>query len=125
MTASGSVKRSLKDKALFGLIALFVLAGLWAHYTYTDLAWSLQAAGWIVLILTCVGIGLLTQDGQRLKVFANSAKNEVRKVVWPPRAQAMQTTLIVLVVVMIASVILWAMDSLFVKLIGMAAFQRG
>ena len=38
---------------------------------------------------------------------------EIRKVVWPNRTETTQTTLIVLAAVIVASLLLWGLDSLF------------
>ena len=37
---------------------------------------------------------------------------EVRKVVWPTRQETLQTTLIVMAVVVVVALILWAVDGL-------------
>jgi preprotein translocase subunit SecE len=38
---------------------------------------------------------------------------EIRKVVWPNRTETTQTTFIVAAAVIVASLILWGLDSLF------------
>lgn len=44
--------------------------------------------------------------------FFNQVKAEARKVVWPTRQETTQTTLIVVAVVLLMSLLLWALDSL-------------
>jgi preprotein translocase subunit SecE len=40
------------------------------------------------------------------------ARNEIRQVVWPNRQETMQTTLIVVAVVLVMALLLWGLDSL-------------
>ncbi|MEX5381397.1 preprotein translocase subunit SecE, partial [Acinetobacter towneri] len=40
------------------------------------------------------------------------ARVEIRKVVWPTRQETMQTTLIVVAVVLVMALLLWGLDSL-------------
>ena len=42
--------------------------------------------------------------------FARQVRAEASKVVWPTRQETMQTTLMVIVVVLILSVFIWALD---------------
>ena len=49
--------------------------------------------------------------------FFRDARNEVRKVIWPTRQETLQTTLIVLAMVVLVALILWAMDALFLELV--------
>ncbi len=121
MTAKALTKRSFGDKTIWLLIVLLGVAGFVAHYRYIELAWSLHVAGFIVLAVVCMGLALLTQDGQRVKRFANDARLEVQKVVWPPRSQTVNTTLIVVAMVFVSSVVLWGIDGFFIKLIGLLA----
>ncbi|MCP4232410.1 MAG: preprotein translocase subunit SecE, partial [Aestuariibacter sp.] len=53
-----------------------------------------------------------TDIGRRSLGFVKDARVEVRKVVWPTRQETLQTTLAVLVMVVIVAIMLWAIDSL-------------
>ena len=44
--------------------------------------------------------------------YVRDTQIEVRKVVWPSRQETVQTTMIVLLMVMVVALILWAFDSL-------------
>lgn len=69
----------------------------------------------VVVVLAVMGLGLVlwTQQGRQFLSLFAASRIELRKVVWPTKPETWQTTLIVLVVVVIASLILWGMDSLF------------
>ena len=51
-------------------------------------------------------------QGKRFIAFAKESRVEIRKVVWPTRQETQQTTLVVVAIVLIAALILWALDSL-------------
>ena len=44
--------------------------------------------------------------------FLQQVRSETAKVVWPTRQEVTQTTLIVVVIVLITALILWGVDSL-------------
>jgi preprotein translocase subunit SecE len=44
--------------------------------------------------------------------YVRDTQVEVRKVVWPTRQDTLRTTLLVIVMVMVAAIMLWAVDSL-------------
>lgn len=61
--------------------------------------------------------GAVFQPG-RVKEFAAEVKNEFGKIVWPARKQTVGTTAVVVVLVMIISFYLGAVDLLLGKIIG-------
>lgn len=117
------VKRSdsLKWLAVFAIFA----ASIVANYHYDGVAWALRAALGILLVAIIVGIALSTAKGWQAWEFIKSARIELRKVVWPTRQETVQTTLVVVVFVVITALILWGLDSLFLWLIGLLLGQRG
>ena len=48
--------------------------------------------------------------GRRSLAFFKDARIEVRKVVWPTRQEAMQTTVAVLFMVVLVAIMLWLFD---------------
>lgn len=74
----------------------------------------------VVRLLMMLGLGIIalglvftTSQGRSFIDLLSQAQVEVRKVVWPTRPETTQTTLIVLGVVLVMSLLLWGMDSLF------------
>ena len=55
-------------------------------------------------------VGLQTEQGRAFNQLRKDAAIELRKVVWPTRQETVQTTLIVLVFVVIVALILFFMD---------------
>ena len=68
----------------------------------------------VIALLVAVGISgliaLQTQVGKAAWDFRREAIIEVRKVVWPTRKETVQTTGVVLVVVIIMAFLLWLLD---------------
>ncbi len=54
----------------------------------------------------------MTTVGKQLFEFAQEAKAELLKVVWPNRQETVQTTTIVMVMVGVTGFILWGIDSI-------------
>jgi preprotein translocase subunit SecE len=52
----------------------------------------------------------LSGYGRRLWAFSESARVELRKVVWPTRDETLKTTIAVFVFVTIAGVFFWLLD---------------
>ena len=52
----------------------------------------------------------ITDVGRRGLGFVKDARVEVRKVVWPTRQETVQTTLAVLVMVILVAIMLWLID---------------
>jgi preprotein translocase subunit SecE len=57
-----------------------------------------------------VVIALRTEKGRSVAAFFHEAQIEVRKVVWPTREETLQTTGLVIVMVVLFAAVLWALD---------------
>src|SRR5579883_554169 len=64
----------------------------------------------LVGVVAGVVVGLLSSPGKGFIAFAKDSYNEVRKVVWPTRKEATQTTLVVFGFVLVMAVFLWVSD---------------
>ncbi|NVJ50161.1 MAG: preprotein translocase subunit SecE [Gammaproteobacteria bacterium] len=71
-----------------------------------------QAAIIIALIALALLIASTTGKGKNAVEFAKESRMEVRKVVWPTRQEAIQTTLIIVLFVVLIALFLWGVDSL-------------
>src|SRR5690554_49906 len=65
----------------------------------------------VLLMALSAFIALQTTQGKSFVVLVKEANLERRKVVWPTRQETVQTTLIVVVFVVIVGLILWGIDS--------------
>lgn len=91
--------------------AFIVAAAVVGFYIYSDQSTPLRVAGLLAAVGVAAWIGLQTEPGRTLWNFILEAQLEVRKVVWPTRQETVQTTLLVIGVVILAALILWGLDS--------------
>ena len=87
-----------------------VVAGVAAFYALDGSSQLLRVGLLIVSIIAAVGVALLSTPGQDAWDFAKGARGEIRKVVWPTRRDTVQSTLIVIVMVILIGLFLWLLD---------------
>jgi len=126
MVKKQQAKRSKSlDIILWILSAILLAAGIAANYYFAGQPLSLRIVGWLVLICIILAIISRTKKGQQAWKFFRDAKGEIRKVVWPTRQETIQTTLIVIVMVIILALLLWGADSFLMWAVGWLTGQRG
>ena len=108
---------NIQSKLLWLIGLCLISLSVWGNSYFSDI-------GLLYRVLGVVGILFVSLFVLRFTIFGNQTYNlliqsstEIRKVVWPNRTETTQTTLIVTVAVLIASLILWGLDSLFSFLI--------
>lgn len=100
-----------------GLLAAAVIGN---YIIGDELMVVLRAAGVVALIAAAMAVAATTTKGQSFLGFAKDSRIEVRKVVWPTRKEATQTTMIVLVATLLVALLLWGLDSILVRVVGFA-----
>ena len=71
----------------------------------------------IAVIIIGLGVTLFTVKGRSLLNFGRESYVELRKVVWPTRQEAVQTTFIVFIAVCVVSLFLYLCDVVFLQLV--------
>ena len=94
-----------------------VLIALVAFYVFADHSLLVRVIGLLAATGVAVAIALKTEWGAETLEFTQGARTELRKVVWPTRAETMQTTLIVIAMVVIMGLLLWLLDVLLFWLV--------
>ena len=101
------------DTVLLALAVVAVVGGVVAFYS---LASQLPVAVRFLMVLggLAAGAGLAyqTQTGKSMWGYARGSQVELRKTTWPTRQESLQATLMIAVVVLIAALLLWGLDSL-------------
>jgi preprotein translocase subunit SecE len=120
-----NVNSSGKSKFIWLLVLLFIVAGIATNSYYNDVAWALRVAGGLILTAIILGLASLTPQGQKAWEFMKGSRAEMRKVTWPTRQETVQTAMVVVAMVVVASLILWAFDGILLWLIGFITGQRG
>jgi preprotein translocase subunit SecE len=93
------------------LIAALVLAGaLAAFYIFGEQALVWRVLGLLLGVAVAGFIAAQSSAGSNAIAFARGAVVEVRKVVWPTRKETVQTTVMVMAMVVLVGIILWVFD---------------
>ena len=105
------------------IAVIMLLGGITAYYYYQELAiLPVRVAALMVVTLVASWIAAQSQKGGAFFRFLKEADIERRKVVWPTHQEAVQTSLMVIVVVIIVSLFLsvvdWALGLLIRNLLG-------
>ncbi len=107
------------DTVKWGIIFLLLAGAVAGNYVYGEESVLIRAVAVVVMVGIAGLIALQTEKGRNAAIFAKEARTEVRKVVWPTRQEAVQTTGIVLVVTLLMSLLLWGLDSVLFWLVGL------
>jgi preprotein translocase subunit SecE len=113
------------DTAKLVIAALLLVAGIVAFYFFEGQSMLLRVIGLLVITGAAVAIASQTTPGRTLWQFALDSRMEVRKVVWPTRQETLQTTLIVIVMVLIVGIILWLFDMVLMAILRFLTGQGG
>jgi preprotein translocase subunit SecE len=106
------------DTFKLGLSLLIIIAALIGFYFYADETLLYRVLGLLTAVGISVGIAYQTEKGREIWGYFHDAQIEVRKVVWPTRQETIQTTLLVIGMVIIVAIILWGLDWFLTKSIG-------
>jgi len=107
------------DTPKWGVVFLLLAGAVAGNYFYSEASVLIRAVAVVVAVAVAGLVALQTEKGSNALVFAKEARTEVRKVVWPTRQEAVQTTGIVLVVTLLMSLLLWGLDSVLFWLVGL------
>lgn len=113
------------DVVKLSVASILLIAGIVANSYFASQPVSLRLAGWILLLCAIALLVFNTNIGRRFWAFAQDAKIELRKVVWPTRQETIQTTITIMVIVVIVSLVLWGVDSLLLQAVAFLTGQRG
>ncbi len=123
MNVKDEAGASRLDTAKLAAAALLLIAGIYAFYFFADYSALLRVLGLLVIVGGSAAIALQTQVGNQLWHFVGDARTEVRKVVWPTRQETLQTTFIVVVMVLILGIIMWLFDMVLMNVLRLLTGQ--
>src|SRR5512134_777126 len=81
--------------------SLIVIAALGAFYYFADALLVIRVIGLLVSVAIAVFISLKTELGGHALEFIKDSRMELRKVVWPSRAETLQTSAAVILMVVV------------------------
>lgn len=100
----------MKDKIQITVAALVFVAGLVFFYWMSDKPMIARVGGMLGCFVAAGVISWFTQPGRDFVQFSREAIEETKKVTWPTRKEALQTTGVVFLFVFIMAVFLWVVD---------------
>ena len=119
---TGTDSRKMKSKVqtekppiintlLLALATLLLIAGVGAYYWFQDLAITpVRVVGLIVVAAVASFIAAQSDSGAAFFRFIKEADIERRKVVWPTHQETLQTSMMVIIVVILISLFLAGVD---------------
>ncbi len=106
------------DGLKWGIIILLLGGAVAGNYVYGEMSVLIRAVAVVALVVIAGLIAIQTEKGRSAVAFAKESRTEVRKVVWPTRQEAVQTTGIVLLATAFMSILLWGLDSFLFWIVG-------
>jgi preprotein translocase subunit SecE len=104
-------KPQMVNTLLLALATVLLIAGVGAYYWFQDLAITpVRVVGLIAVAALASFIAAQADSGAAFFRFLKEADIERRKVVWPTHQETLQTSLMVIIVVILISLFLAAVD---------------
>ena len=108
------------------LLAFLALGGaVYANHYLVDESILIRVAAVIALVAIGLGIAITTTKGRIGMAFAKESRIEARKVVWPTRAETVQTSLIIIVAVVFMGFMLYLIDMGLVFIVNFLTVKGG
>lgn len=111
MNAKADTNASPLDSLKWLIVVALVVVGVVANQYYASESILYRAIGLLVLGAVALFVAAQTAKGRATLQLAKEARTEIRKVVWPSRQETVQTTLIVVAVVLLMGLLLWGLDT--------------
>jgi preprotein translocase subunit SecE len=101
---------SALDAVKLILSAALLVGGIVGYYWFPEASVVLRALGVVLSLALAIVVFQTTERGREVWRFIQSSRVELRKVIWPTRPETFQTTVAVIVFVIIMGVFFWALD---------------
>jgi preprotein translocase subunit SecE len=111
----------LKWIVVFALVAVAVVGNSY----FSDQSLLYRVLGIVALAVVAGLVALQTAKGAAFWALIKGARTEIRKVVWPTRQETIQTTLIVVAMVLILGFVLWIFDTILMSILRLLTGQGG
>lgn len=104
-------KPQIVNTLLLAAATALLIAGVGAYYWFQDLAITpIRVVGLIAVVAAASFIAAQSDSGATFFRFIKEADIERRKVVWPTHQETLQTSLMVIIVVILISLFLAGID---------------
>lgn len=100
------------DKYKIVLAVVIIAAGIFAYSYFSDMNIYARVGMFVGSLVVAALIFWFSEAGRRTLDFATGAYSELKRVVWPTRAETIQMTGIVFAFVIVMAIFLWLVDKL-------------
>jgi preprotein translocase subunit SecE len=100
----------MKDKIQIAVAVLILIGGVAAFYVLADKPMIVRLGAMMGIMVLAGVVGWFSEPGREFAQFGKESVEEAKKVVWPTRKEAMQSTGIIFVFVFIMAIFLWVVD---------------
>ena len=125
MDTKVETQKTLLDTLKLLVAGGILIGGIVGYYVYADVSALLRALGVLAALALSVVVVLQSFQGQELWRFIQGSRVELRKVVWPTREEAVQTSIAVLVFALIMGVFFWLLDMFLLTVTRLLTGQGG
>lgn len=101
----------MTDKIKLALAGLLIVAGLVGFYVLGDKPLVLRVLAVLGGVVAAFAVAWFSAPGRQFAGFARDSVAEAKRVVWPTRKEAMQTTGIVFVFVVLMALFVFGVDT--------------
>ena len=115
------VEKNIESKSnnTYLIVSIVVLiSGMILFYYFSDVRLFYRVLAMILVVILSGFIGYQSDFGKLVYSYISDSKVEIKKVTWPTKQETTQTTLGVIVVVIIVGILLWLFDMLLGWAIG-------
>jgi preprotein translocase subunit SecE len=99
------------DSVKWLLVVALLGAGIVGNSYFSDESLLYRVIAILVIAGIALSISVTTRRGAAAWAMIKGARTEIRKVIWPTRQETTQTTVIVMVAVVVCGLFFWALDS--------------
>ena len=110
MTEHAENGASALDIAKLVASAAILVGGIAAFYLLVDVPLAVR---WLIVLgalAAGIVVALQSAQGREFWQFVQGSRIELRKVVWPTRQETMQTTMVVVVAIIVLGIFFWLLD---------------
>ena len=110
MNAKTETGVSALDTVKLLLAVAILIGGIVGYYHYANLSIVVRALMVIGGVVLGIAVAMQTQKGSEFWKFMTGARMELRKVIWPTQQETIQTTIAVIIFVIIMGIFFWGLD---------------
>ncbi len=106
------------DGMKWAIVGLMVIGGIYGYYHFAgSYPVVYRALALVPVAALAMYVAVLTAQGRAFFSLLRESVVETRRIVWPTRQEAVQTTLVVMGFVVLMALVLWGLDAAFAKLV--------